>query len=470
MEIYRICLTRRVAGCAIVMLVAVAATWLMPGTAVAAGPGNLFAWGDGGIGQLCDGSLSNQDQPDLVTLAPGVLAGAVTGGDDDTLAIGSDGKLYGCGYNGDGELGDATASGPYYVSQPRPIGLPPGVAPEAIAEGYEDSLMIGSDGNLYTWGDNAYGELGNGTTTEQNSPDVISLGPGVSPTAIAAYGYDSYAIGSDGRLYAWGWNAFGQLGDGTTSQQVSPEAITLAAGVSPKAIAPGDGYAFAIGSDGQLYGWGNNSVGYLGDGTNTQRDSPEVITLAPDVSVSAVAAGYAATLAIGSDGQLWPAPCSTCRTQPEPAPLAHCRPPRTAFGPRRPGRRPGRAPPPAWPPPSPEPRPAPRYGPPTPPGLWLGRRSTTSTAEPEAFWLCGGASADSATAGRSGCGRSRPRLLDDDPVAAPTHGDRKRLVGHRRTRKRLASRGPCSHLGNQLDESRTDSVKHCAEKETLTCQ
>ena len=179
------------------------------------------------------------------------------------------------------------------------------MTPTAISAGEEFSLAIGSDGKLYAWGYNYYGQLGDGTTTDHDSPEAITLAPGVTPTAISAGEEFSLAIGSDGNLYAWGFNYDGTLGDGTTTEHNSPEAITLAPGVTPTAISAGVQASLAIGSDGNLYAWGVNGDGELGDGTTTEHNSPEAITLAPGVTPTAIAAGDNSSLAIGSDGNLY---------------------------------------------------------------------------------------------------------------------------------------------------------------------
>ena len=140
------------------------------------------------------------------------------------------------------------------------ITLATNVSPVIISAGFEDGLAIGSDGKLYAWGDNSAGQLGDGTTITHESPEVITLASGVLPTAISAGNGFSLAIGSDGKLYAWGTDGRSQLGDSMTTTQVqTPEAITLASGVFPTAISAGSYHSLAIGSDGKLYTWGDNS-------------------------------------------------------------------------------------------------------------------------------------------------------------------------------------------------------------------
>ena len=95
-------------------------------------------------------------------------------------------------------------------------------------------------GTVYTWGYNSTGQLGNGTTTDQHSPGAITVAPSVTATAIASGGGFSLAIGSDGNLYGWGSNGYGEVGNGTLSiAQSTPEVITLAPSVTPTAISAG---------------------------------------------------------------------------------------------------------------------------------------------------------------------------------------------------------------------------------------
>ncbi len=277
----------------------------------AAVSGAPYAWGDNSFGELGDGTTTQHDSPEAVTLAAGVTATAVSAGATFSLAIGSDSKLYAWGNNTDGELGDGTTT---QHDSPEVITLATGVKPTAVSAGELDSLAIGSDGNLYAWGDNTFGELGDGTTTQHDSPEVMTLATGITATAVSAGEFDGMAIGSDGNLYAWGTNTatingtpetFGELGDGTTTNHDSPEVITLATGVKPSAVSAGTAHTLAIGSDGKLYAWGFNGDGSLGDGTTTQHDSPEAITLVAGVKPTAVSAGTDSSVAIGSDGNLY---------------------------------------------------------------------------------------------------------------------------------------------------------------------
>jgi alpha-tubulin suppressor-like RCC1 family protein len=264
--------------------------------------GNLYSWGDNTFGEVGDGTRINRDAPTVISLATGITPTAIAAGSGYSLAIGSDGNLYAWGDDAGGALGDGTTTN---RQLPEAIILAPDVTPSAISAGVGDSLAIGSDGNLYAWGANSYGQLGDGSTANHYTPEAVTLAPGVTPVAIAAGNTYALAIGSDGNLYAWGDGGGGELGNGTQNNQVTPEVITLAPGVRPTAIAANSGHSLAIGSNGTLYSWGFNDFGDLGDGTATSHYTPEAITLAPGISPTAIAEGDHDGLAIGSDGQLY---------------------------------------------------------------------------------------------------------------------------------------------------------------------
>ncbi|BDR53296.1 hypothetical protein KIM372_12030 [Bombiscardovia nodaiensis] len=131
---------------------------------------------------------------------------------------------------------------------------------------------------LYGYGSNAYGQLGDGTTTDHPSyPGVQVHDP--SPTVgftgmVSAGGRHNLAVGTDEKTYAWGANTSGQLGDETTSNRLEPVEVHAPAGVTFRAIDAGDSHNLAIGSDGNAYAWGDNQHGQLGDGTTTNRGKP----------------------------------------------------------------------------------------------------------------------------------------------------------------------------------------------------
>ena len=263
---------------------------------------SLYAWGLNNSGQLGNGTTNNNFIPITATLPSGVTPAAISAGGGHSLAIGSNSKLYAWGDNSAGQLGDGTTNN---ETIPVTITLSGATTPAAISAGGSHSLAIGSNSNLYVWGGNQYGQLGDGTTNNETVPVTITLPSGASPTAISAGSNHSLAIDSNGNLYAWGLNNVGQLGDGTTNDSHTPVTITLSIGVTTTAISAGGSHNLAIGSDGKLYAWGLNNAGQLGDGTTNYSPTPILVSLPSGITPTAISTGGNHSLAIGSDGKLY---------------------------------------------------------------------------------------------------------------------------------------------------------------------
>ncbi|SHI94375.1 RCC1 domain-containing protein [Flavobacterium haoranii] len=170
---------------------------------------------------------------------------------------------------------------------------------ETISAGYTHSVGIKTDGTLWAWGDNGYGQLGDGTTIAKSSPTQI--GTANNWQSVSASGGFTLAIKADGTLWAWGNNTFGQLGDGTTTNKITPTQI----GTSTNwiRVATGEGFVLAIRDNGALWAWGNNNFGQLGDGTTVNKIVPTQI--GTDTSWLKIAAGNGFSLATKMNGTLW---------------------------------------------------------------------------------------------------------------------------------------------------------------------
>ena len=160
-----------------------------------------------------------------------------------------------------------------------------------IAAGGYHSLALFSDGSLYAWGSNLFNQLGNGSYGYNNTPVLIGTGY----TAIAAGGYHSLALKGD-TLYTWGHNSAGQLGDGSTPGWDVNKNTPVKIGTGFTAIAAGGSHSLALKGD-TLYAWGDNSNGQLGDGTYTDRNIPLQI----GIGFTAISAGLRHTLALKGD-------------------------------------------------------------------------------------------------------------------------------------------------------------------------
>ncbi len=269
-------------------------------------PSDELAWGYGAYGELGNGTTTtNQTTPVAVSLPSGVTATATAGGAETGYAIGSDSVLYAWGSGTDGQLGNGTTTATQ--TTPVAVSLPTGVTATAIAAGQLSAYSLGSNGTVYAWGYGADGELGNGTTPSAiSTPVAVSLPVGVTATGIGATGYTGYAMGSDGTLYAWGMGPHGELGNGSTlSTQATPVAVSLPSGVTATAIAGGTETAYALGSNGTLYAWGSGSDGELGNNTTNSVSTPAIVQIPTGVTVTAIAAGELSGYALGSNGTMY---------------------------------------------------------------------------------------------------------------------------------------------------------------------
>ncbi|MQY10661.1 hypothetical protein SRB5_07730 [Streptomyces sp. RB5] len=272
-------------------------------TAVSPPTDTALSWGYNLHGQLGDDTILSRDLPVDVQLPTGAEVTDLAGGTYFSLALTSDGKVLAWGNNAYGQLGDNTVTERHTAGY---VDLPPGVTVTAIAAGDQHSLALTSDGRVLAWGRNDLGQLGDGTTVERHLPVYVDLPPGVTVTAIAAGtgGQHSLALTSDGRVLSWGWNAYGQLGDGTTTDRPDPEYVHLPDGVTITAIGAGEGHSLAVTSTGQVLTWGWNNSGQLGNDTLVNQPLPVYAELPGGATVTAVDGGRRHSLALTSDGRV----------------------------------------------------------------------------------------------------------------------------------------------------------------------
>lgn len=283
----------RVTGSLLGLLLFLAQVFIPRATPAAANSGIAWAWGLNDSGQLGDGTTNNfRALPVRVGSLTGVIR--IEGGEQHSLALRADGTVWAWGQNGFGQLGDGTTTG---RSTPTQVTGLTNVT--AIAGDYYHSLALRSDGTAWAWGYNDEGQLGDGTTTNRLLPVQVS---GLTDVMAIAGGYHhSLALRSDGTVWAWGENFYGQLGDGTTTNRLLPVQVSGLTGVT--AISEGAWHSLALLSDGTVRSWGYNNYGQLGDGTTTKRLVP--VQVSGLTSVTAIVGGGGHSLALGSDGTAW---------------------------------------------------------------------------------------------------------------------------------------------------------------------
>jgi alpha-tubulin suppressor-like RCC1 family protein len=218
----------------------------------------------------------------------------VATGQFHTAAIRTDGTLWTWGGNANGQLGSGTT-----VDQTSPVQIGSNTTWTSVAAGDTHTVALRADGTLWAWGGNVHGQLGDGTTALRLNP--VQIGSNTTWTSVAAGGIHTLARRADGTLWAWGNNANGQLGDGTTVNKSSP--VQVGSNTTWTSVAVGQYHAVARRADGTLWAWGLNTSGQLGDGTTTQRNSP--VQIGSNTTWTSVAAGQTHTVARRADGTLW---------------------------------------------------------------------------------------------------------------------------------------------------------------------
>jgi alpha-tubulin suppressor-like RCC1 family protein len=267
----------------------------------------LYSWGNDPRGELGNGTIrQNTSQPGLVHLPPAFTPLAAAAGASFAFAAGTGNSVYAWGDNLFGQLGNGT-QGAAPSPEPVPVKWPAAVTPVTLTAGFGSAYVIGGNGALYDWGYNKSGQLGIGSTRSSTVPVKVPLPAGFTPVAIAAGESDAYAVGSNGSVYAWGAGRLGQLGDGGFRDSTTPVRVQLPAGVAATAVAAGTAMAYALTTSGTVYAWGDNAKGQLGTTQAGQLGSPVPVQvqLPATAAASAISSGRTTGYALGTNGQVY---------------------------------------------------------------------------------------------------------------------------------------------------------------------
>jgi alpha-tubulin suppressor-like RCC1 family protein len=244
--------------------------------------GLVFSWGnntDGNLGRSTGGSYDATPAQVAPTVLPNHIASVATG-DNHTLALTTDGNIWAWGYNHTGQLGDPSKYADVYQT---PFQVPGISSVMQVAAGGGSSFARKSDGTVWAWGNN-YGSQGHG-------PQQISGLSGI--TQIAAGNNQALALDSSGNVWAWGSNQYGQVGNGGSTGWQSPTQLTGLSNVTYIAATSND--SFAVESNGTAWSWGANWWGQLGNGNTTQQNTPVQATGLSGFSVAGIASSSYAT-------------------------------------------------------------------------------------------------------------------------------------------------------------------------------
>ena len=268
-------------------------------TCAIASNNKAYCWGYNNDGQIGDNTTTDRSAPTAVNqggLPSGALVNQISAGGFHTCAIASnDSWVYCWGSNVNGQLGDNTTTMRTAPELTLQGSIPAGTQIRQVSSGVSHACVVGSNNLPYCWGANDYSQLGDNTTTQRNTPVAVSQGglpSGRMVNQIVAGGVHSCAIASDNKSYCWGLNDSGQIGDGTSTTRATPVAVSqggLPSGVTANQIANrGGGHTCITGSDNQSYCWGYNAHGNLGNGTTANATSPVQVNpiIAPILSQS----------------------------------------------------------------------------------------------------------------------------------------------------------------------------------------
>ena len=253
---------------------------------------SVWAFGENSNGILGDSTDIDRMNPVLIFLPEDSIVD-ISCGQNHAMALNSSGEVFSWGSNYKGQLGNGTFVENYIPEKVN--GLTDVVR---ISAGGEHSMALTSDGTVWTWGENHYGRLGTGDTIDQNVPTELVY-PHIF-IEISAGGYHSLALTNDGQIYAWGRNLVGELGDNTTVNKLTPTPAIHSDSVV--AISAGFTGSSAITSNGKLLVWGNNAMGQYGNGTMTNSSIPVYSNID---SVIMVDASRQHILVLRSDSTVW---------------------------------------------------------------------------------------------------------------------------------------------------------------------
>jgi alpha-tubulin suppressor-like RCC1 family protein len=279
--------------------------------------GAVHTWGYNQYGQLGNNNTTNSLIPVNISTFGSLLGRtvvAVATGGNHMVALDSTGAVHTWGYNQDGQLGNNTTTQSNIPINVSTFGSLSGRTMVMIAANRSQTFALDNTGAVHSWGYNFYGILGNnasGPGTNSLVPiNVSTFGSLSGRTVVAvAAGYEhTHALDSTGAVHSWGYNGYGTLGNGNTTQSAIPVNVSTFGSLSGRtvvAVAAGTEQTLALDNTGAVHTWGRNLYGSLGNNSTTQSAIPVNVSTFGSLSgrtVVAVAAGYEHTLALDSTG------------------------------------------------------------------------------------------------------------------------------------------------------------------------
>ncbi|GBG86585.1 hypothetical protein CBR_g41650 [Chara braunii] len=238
----------------------------------------FFSWGRNQNGQLGLGHNEDSLVPQRVeafeSLAQGCKVKMLAAGAEHTAAVTEDGKLYGWGWGKYGNLGHGDRQDRMLPALVTAVEDEP---MKSVACGWRHTIAVAVSGRLYTFGWSKYGQLGHGDYRDHLVPHIVDALTDFIISEAAGGWRHTVGLTSEGKVYAWGWNRFGQIGIGNNIDQCSPQLIQSLADMRVATVCCGWRHTVAITEDGNVFSWGRGTSGQLGHGDLCDRSSPKMI-------------------------------------------------------------------------------------------------------------------------------------------------------------------------------------------------
>ncbi|XP_065932277.1 E3 ubiquitin-protein ligase HERC2 isoform X4 [Magallana gigas] len=264
--------------------------------------GEVFSWGNGDGGKLGHGDYQNHEEPALITGLSGKQVAKICCGSSYSVALTSNGEVYSWGKGNFGRLGHGSSE-----DQTTPMLLKffkgHRIVDVACGSGDAQTLAVTDSGAVYSWGDGDYGKLGRGGNDGCKTPKVIEKLMGQDVVRVYCGNQFSMALTKSGAVYTWGKGDNYRLGHGTEDHARHPKQIEALSSKKVKDIAIGSLHCMAITEDGELYGWGRNEQGQLGNPSISNFTEPTLIGGMEGKNIIGVACGPTQTFAWTSGGQ-----------------------------------------------------------------------------------------------------------------------------------------------------------------------
>ncbi|XP_010269039.1 PREDICTED: ultraviolet-B receptor UVR8-like isoform X1 [Nelumbo nucifera] len=272
----------------------------------------VYSWGWGDFGRLGHGNSSDLFTPQSIKALHGIRIKQIACGDSHCLAVTMDGEVQSWGRNQNGQLGLGHIEDSLV---PQKIQEFQGLSVKMVAAGAEHTAAITKDGKLYGWGWGRYGNLGLGDRKDRLVPAQVTSVDGENMVLVACGWRHTISVSSSGTIYTYGWSKYGQLGHGDFEDHLIPHQLESLRDDFISQISGGWRHTMALTSDGRLFGWGWNKFGQVGVGDNVDHCSPVQVKFPDDQKVVQISCGWRHTLAVtkrqnlfswgrGTNGQL----------------------------------------------------------------------------------------------------------------------------------------------------------------------